>query len=105
MRRLITRLLGLGPSAVVAIVFGKQGIDALLVGSQVALSFVLPFVVFPLVWLTSSPLVMRVRVGEDKWRDYSNSRWVAALGYAIFLGVVCANGYAIVTLALGQSVA
>ncbi|KZW02119.1 natural resistance-associated macrophage protein [Exidia glandulosa HHB12029] len=102
LRRLITRLLGLGPSAVVAIIFGKQGIDALLVGSQVALSFVLPFVVFPLVWLTSSPQVMRVRVGEGKWKDYSNSWFTSALGYAIFLVVVLANGYAIVSLALGQ---
>lgn len=101
-RRLITRLLGLGPSAVVATIYGKRGIDALLVGSQVALSFVLPFVVFPLVWLTSSRAVMRVRVGENKWKDYSNSRAVAALGYAIFFVVVLANGYAIVSLALGQ---
>lgn len=102
LRRLITRLIGLGPSCVVAIVFGQRGIDQLLFGSQVALSFVLPFVVFPLVWLTSSSRVMSVRAGE-KIIDYSNGRCMTALGYAIFLVVVCANGYAIVTLALGQA--
>ncbi|EJD55393.1 natural resistance-associated macrophage protein [Auricularia subglabra TFB-10046 SS5] len=102
LRRLITRLIGLGPSCVVAIVFGQRGIDALLFGSQVALSFVLPFVVFPLVWLTSSARVMSIRAGE-KVIDYSNGRWMTALGYGIFLVVVCANGYAIVTLALGQA--
>ena len=44
----------------VAIVVGRQGIDTLLVISQVVLSIVLPFVMFPLIWLTSSSVVMRV---------------------------------------------
>jgi len=46
---------------VVAVVVGKPGIDTLLIISQVILSIVLPFVMFPLVWLTSSSLVMRVK--------------------------------------------
>ncbi|EJD43653.1 smf Mn2+ and Fe2+ transporter [Auricularia subglabra TFB-10046 SS5] len=102
MRRLITRLLGLLPSAVVASVFGRRGIDSLLVGSQVALSFVLPFAVFPLVWLTSSPKVMRIKQEDGSYVDYSNSWWLRALGYLIFVVVVLANGYAIVSLAMGQ---
>ncbi|KAH8120595.1 Nramp-domain-containing protein [Phellopilus nigrolimitatus] len=61
LRRLLTRCLGLIPAMVVAVVVGRDGINTLLVISQVVLSIVLPFVVFPLVWLTSSPLVMRVR--------------------------------------------
>ncbi|KAF8758971.1 Mn2 and Fe2 [Rhizoctonia solani] len=56
-RRTITRLIGLVPSMVVAIAVGRQGIDALLVASQVALSIVLPFVIFPLVYLASSMLL------------------------------------------------
>lgn len=47
---------------VVAISVGRDGINALLVASQVVLSVVLPFVAFPLIYLTSSEVVMRVRV-------------------------------------------
>ena len=45
---------------------------------------------------------MRVKVEEGNYVDYSNSWWVAALGYLIFVVVVLANGYAIVSLAMGQ---
>lgn len=61
-RRLITRCISLVPSVVVAIAVGRDGINALLVASQVVLSVVLPFVAFPLIYLTSSEVVMRVRV-------------------------------------------
>ena len=44
----------------VAVIVGHPGIDTLLVISQVVLSIVLPFVMFPLIWLTSSSVVMRV---------------------------------------------
>lgn len=114
MRRLITRLLGIVPSAIVAIVFGKQGIDTLLVcwtfeangaqsfqvGSQVVLSFILPFVVFPLVYLTSSPMVMTARDG-DRVKYFHNGPIMASIGYLIFVIVIAANGYGIVQLARG----
>ncbi|KAJ3490516.1 hypothetical protein NLI96_g1397 [Meripilus lineatus] len=61
LRRIVTRSIGLIPSMVVAIAVGRNGIDALLVASQVALSIVLPFVAFPLIYLTSSKSMMRVR--------------------------------------------
>jgi len=61
-RRLITRCISLIPSMVVAIAVGRDGINALLVASQVVLSVVLPFVALPLIYLTSSEAVMRVRV-------------------------------------------
>lgn len=61
LRRIITRLIGLVPSMVVAIAVGRPGINTLLVASQVVLSIVLPFVAFPLIWLTSSDSVMSVR--------------------------------------------
>jgi len=60
-RRLITRSLGLVPSMVVAIAVGRSGVNTLLVASQVVLSIVLPFIIFPLMLLTSSKEVMRVR--------------------------------------------
>lgn len=60
MRRLITRLIGIVPSAIVAGSVGPKGVDDLLVGSQVALSLVLPFVVLPLIIFTSDPLTMSI---------------------------------------------
>ncbi|OAV99481.1 hypothetical protein PTTG_06667 [Puccinia triticina 1-1 BBBD Race 1] len=57
-RRLVTRLIGIVPSAIVAASVGPQGVDDLLVGSQVALSMVLPFVVLPLIIFTSDPQTM-----------------------------------------------
>ncbi|KAI0359087.1 Nramp-domain-containing protein [Trametes cingulata] len=61
LRKIITRLIGLIPSVVVAIAVGRRGIDTLLVASQVALAIVLPFVAAPLILLTSSKSVMSVR--------------------------------------------
>lgn len=61
MRRLFTRCLGLVPSLAVAAAVGRSGIDTLLVASQVILSIVLPFIVFPLVYLTASRDIMSVR--------------------------------------------
>jgi metal iron transporter len=45
----------------VAVAVGRDGIDNLLIISQIILSIVLPFVAFPLIYLTSSKVVMRVR--------------------------------------------
>ncbi|RDB29515.1 Manganese transporter pdt1 [Hypsizygus marmoreus] len=61
LRRLITRLISLVPSVIVAVAVGREGINTLLVASQVALSVVLPFIAFPLIYLTSCEVVMRVR--------------------------------------------
>jgi len=60
-RRLLTRLISLIPSMIVAISSGESGINALLIASQVVLSVVLPFVAFPLIYLTSSKMVMAVK--------------------------------------------
>ncbi|KAF9045099.1 hypothetical protein BJ165DRAFT_132574 [Panaeolus papilionaceus] len=73
-RRLLTRLLALIPSMVVAIAVGRAGIDALLVASQVVLSICLPFVTFPLLWCTSSKAIMTVkRTGEQTSDDVDSS--------------------------------
>jgi len=64
LRRIITRLLSLIPAMVVALALGRSGIDQLLVASQVVLSIVLPFVMFPLLWLTSSKKIMSVKKPE-----------------------------------------
>jgi metal iron transporter len=46
-RRIVTRSIGLVPSVAVAASVGREGLDTLLVASQVTLSVVLPFVIFP----------------------------------------------------------
>ena len=48
-RRLVTRSVSILPSIAIAAVVGREGLDAALNGSQVALSVVLPFVTAPLV--------------------------------------------------------
>ncbi|QRW00395.1 divalent metal cation transporter MntH [Ceratobasidium sp. AG-Ba] len=101
-RRTITRLIGLVPSMVVAIAVGRQGIDTLLVASQVALSIVLPFVIFPLVYLASSDVVMRVPKPEGGYVSYKNNWLTTSLGYLIFIVVVVANSYVLVSLAMGK---
>lgn len=132
----------------VAAAVGRPGIDALLVASQVALSVVLPFVTFPLIYLTSSRAIMAVRepaappapapaslepagdgsvpgagagtgtgagvVGdvdvdvdveqrqETKVIDYSSGKIATGVGIVIWLIMVAANAYVIITLALGE---
>ena len=46
---------------VVALAMGRTGIDLLLVASQVVLSIVLPFVMLPLLWLTTNKKIMSVK--------------------------------------------
>ncbi|KAI0275202.1 natural resistance-associated macrophage protein [Gloeopeniophorella convolvens] len=114
-RRLLTRLMSLVPSMAVAVTVGRAGIDTMLVASQVVLSIVLPFIVLPLVWLTSSRAVMQVRASVDitdksgteeqtteEFLDFSNGWIVAGLGYAIWALVVVANAYVLITLMLGK---
>ncbi|RDB15676.1 Manganese transporter pdt1 [Hypsizygus marmoreus] len=121
MRRIITRLIAMIPSMVVAIAVGRSGIDSLLVASQVVLSIVLPFIVFPLVYCTSSKAVMSVRrprspsdtnaspgtPGQvengdgDEMVDFSSGKVATVIGGAICLVVIAANLYVIVNLARG----
>ncbi|GBE77581.1 Manganese transporter SMF1 [Sparassis crispa] len=138
-RRLVTRCLGLIPSMVVASALGRAGISTLLIVSQVVLSIVLPFVAFPLIWLTSSKSIMSVKkprpdkssveipalssddapdevqlkeacveveedkeAAEEEMVDFSNGKFTICLGYSIWLLIVIANAYTIVTLAMGE---
>ncbi|KAK0192473.1 natural resistance-associated macrophage protein [Armillaria mellea] len=102
-RRLITRLLSLVPALTVAIAIGRSGIDTLLVASQVVLSIVLPFIVFPLLWLTSNRRVMSVKKDDGSSVNFSNSIPIALLGAAIWLLIVAANIYVLVSLGMGTS--
>ncbi|KAL0579026.1 Manganese transporter smf1 [Marasmius crinis-equi] len=89
-RRLLTRLLAVIPSMAVAVAVGRQGIDTLLVLSQVVLSIVLPFITLPLIYVTSSKKLMSVKVpaspedggeaenGGERTKDFSN-HWVSTI--------------------------
>jgi len=118
-RRLLTRLLGLIPSMVVAVALGRPGIDILLVASQVALAIVLPFITFPLIWLTSSKKIMSVRKPEVAIEpgseteggttnpeqvlplvDFSSGKIATGAGVLIWLIMVAANAYVIIMLAM-----
>ena len=100
-------MLALIPATIVAAVVGKQGINTLLVASQVILSLILPFVVFPLVFLTSSDRVMTIEAeptkeGEPRAKvSFKNGIILKVLGYLIFVVIVLANVSALVTLAIG----
>jgi metal iron transporter len=124
LRRLLTRLLGLIPSLIVAVAIGREGIDALLVVSQVVLSVCLPFITLPLLWLTSNTRVMTVRRRPDDGFEqesdsgkvnredadtgenpvsFANGKAVIAIGATIWLLVAVANVYVLVKLGLGEA--
>lgn len=175
-RRLITRLIGVVPAAVVASAVGNKGLDTMLVASQVVLCIVLPTVTVPLVYMCSRKDIMVVdgpveeaggegaeasegvegsegapkQPGETDFalvagpsrppspsllprhsqppsrvsspvaspaspaspasdatprrREYYTSpKWYSGLGWLLNFVIVLANGYVIVTLAMGHS--
>ncbi|KAG7099524.1 hypothetical protein E1B28_001366 [Marasmius oreades] len=73
LRRLVTRLISLIPSVAVSVSVGRDGVDTLLVISQVILSVALPFIAFPLIYLTSSAMVMRVVELSDRPSTFSEA--------------------------------
>ncbi|KAJ7755070.1 natural resistance-associated macrophage protein-domain-containing protein [Mycena maculata] len=113
-RRLLTRLIAVVPSMAVAVAVGRPGINTLLVVSQVVLSIVLPFISFPLIYLTSSKSIMRVRKPDalistapelgrswDETIDFSSGIIATVLGWTIWLLMLTANIYVIATLIIG----
>ena len=77
LRRVVTRLVAIVPSLTVSLAVGKDGLDEMLVASQVALSIALPFVLLPLILVTGSKARMTVTVaeeGEDARSDASSTR-------------------------------
>lgn len=73
-RRLFTRLLAIVPSLTVSLAVGKDGLDEMLVASQVALSIALPFVLMPLILVTGSKARMTAEEVEDAPSVASSAR-------------------------------
>lgn len=66
LRRMVTRIITMIPSLAIAIGVGRQGLDQALIASQVTLSFALPFVLVPLIAVTSMKKKMTVEDDIDE---------------------------------------
>jgi manganese transport protein len=83
LRRLASRALAIVPAVLVILWQGEQGVDMLLLLSQVALSLQLSFAVVPLVTFTSD----RARMG-----DFTSPWWVRALAIVTTAIIAGLNG-------------
>jgi manganese transport protein len=83
-RRLITRMLAIGPALVVAILYGERGVGSLLILSQVILSLQLSFAVVPLVLFTGD----RLKMGQ-----FVNALWLQILAWTITVVIALLNAY------------
>lgn len=81
-RRLITRAIALIPAVLVISIAGESKLTALLILSQVVLSFQLPFAMVPLVQFTSE---------KAKMREFVNKRWTQYLAWAITAVIIFLN--------------
>jgi manganese transport protein len=82
LRRLVTRLVALGPAVVVILLSGSEGVYELLVLSQVVLSLQLPFAIVPLVHFTAD---------ARKMGPFVNRRWVTIAAWVIAAVVIGLN--------------
>ena len=83
LRRLITRSLAIIPAILVIAIAGEGKLTALLILSQVVLSFQLPFAVIPLVQFTSN----RAKMG-----DFVNSRAITVIAWGAAAAILFFNG-------------
>jgi manganese transport protein len=83
LRRLITRAIAIAPAILVIGIAGEGRLTALLILSQVVLSFQLPFAVIPLVQFTSE----RAKMGE-----FVNSRLTTVLAWGVAAAILFFNG-------------
>jgi manganese transport protein len=86
-RRLITRVLALGPAFIGVAWFGNGGVGKMLVLSQVVLSFQLPFAIWPLVKFTSDRGLMGV---------FANGPVLKLVSWALFAAISGANVWLVV---------
>jgi metal iron transporter len=118
-RRLLTRIISIVPSVIIAAAVGREGLDAALNASQVALSVILPFVTAPLIYLTARDKFMTVvETGEDPLPSGSdrenntssplavkmrNSWYVSALAVVIWLAITVMDIAMLVLMGLGET--
>jgi manganese transport protein len=83
LRRLLTRSLAIIPATLVIGLNGEEGVDELLIFSQVFLSLQLPFAIIPLINFTSD----RKKMGE-----FSSGLFIKIMAWLIALIIVGLNG-------------
>ena len=81
-RRLITRVMAITPAVIVIGVAGEGKVTALIILSQVVLSFQLPFAIIPLIQFTGN----RTRMGE-----FANSRPTQAIAWIVAATILFFN--------------
>jgi len=126
LRRLVTRLISITPSIIIAAAVGKPGLNAALTGSQVALSSVLPFVTAPLIYFTCRNRYMTVQPGMARFEiedeegvtlfgrrrvkgtgmreggvEMANSWWLAIVSIIVWLIIAVMNVANLVLLGIG----
>lgn len=89
-RRLITRLIAIGPAVVVAGLYGQRGVGNLLILSQVILSLQLSFAVVPLVWFTSD---------KRKMGKFVNSARIQVIAWMVTAVIIGLNVYLLIQIA------
>lgn len=108
--RLITRSISIVPAILVAGTIGKKGLSEALVGSQVALSVILPFVSAPLIYYTCRNKYMTVVTSPDHVDGSGNqesevkmrNHWITSgFAIAIWILIVIMNVANIVLTGLG----
>jgi manganese transport protein len=83
LRRLLTRLIAIGPAVFIIGIYGEGKVDDLLVFSQVLLSVQLGFAVIPLIHFVSD---------KEKMGEYVIKRWVQIAAWLVALILVALNG-------------
>lgn len=92
LRRLLTRMLAIGPAVAVVALNGDAGATALLVLSQVVLSLQLPFAMVPLIAFTSDARIMGA---------LASPTWLRVAAWAIAALVIGLNGVLLIGFARG----
>lgn len=105
-RRLFTRSISVTPSIIIAGAVGREGLNAALNGSQVALSVILPFVTAPLIYLTCRNKYMTVATREgDGGVDgvkMANNWLTATIAVLLWLLICVMNVALLVLVGLGE---
>jgi manganese transport protein len=83
LRRLITRALAILPAVLVIGIAGESKVTALLILSQVVLSFQLPFAVIPLIQFTGD---------RNKMGEFVNSRVTVVIAWIVAAAILFFNG-------------
>ncbi|RYN16655.1 Manganese transporter [Alternaria tenuissima] len=109
LRRLITRLISITPSIIIAGAVGREGLGKALEGTQVALSVILPFVSAPLIWFTSRSQYMNVSVlsdgdgttnaeGDGDQHVQMRNHWITVVLALLIWGIIVVMNVALLVL-------